>query len=1604
MKPASRIASASYRFLVFWLLAASLSPAHAQSITPAQDGTGSTIIQNNNRYDISGGQRSGDGTNLFHSFERFGLNQGEIANFLSNPAIQNILGRITGGNPSVIDGLIQVTGGSSNLFLMNPAGIVFGANASLNVPAAFTATTANGIGFGNDWFNAIGDNDYAILIGNPQTIAFTMPQPGAIVNAGNLAVLTGHNLTLLGGTVINTGQLSAPDGQVTIAAIPGQQLVRLSQPGSVLSLEIQPLSGSNSNSGTTSPSTWTLPIAALPQLLTGGNLGNATGLMTNPDGTLQLTGSNLTVQSGDVVATQVQAGTAILSAANNLTIAPLGIANQVMLQTTGNLNLQAGHTIRVRDQATQPLTIQAGGNLVLQGNQSIDIFALNHPSSVLSAGGNLVLRSANPIGGDAHYSTGGNFRVEQLDGSIGDLFSPYDPIILAGGDVTLGDYQGASLHIIAGGSVTLGNVIIDSPDNVENAIDPTTFPDLATVTLSDGSSITIDGTTTPTLDVRAGVDWSVLGGAPEGGIAVFGEIEPQTSFPPSSANITVNGQIQVESGVVLLTNQYNPNLALPGGTISAPTITTGTSSNLAGGSITIDARQDASLGLLSTAASALTNDAGNGGDIKILANGNVNVTASISTFSQAVANIPSLSGNSGNGGQVSITSRTSDINVAGGINSSTTANSVGLGGAAGNGGAITLTALTGRVQANSLNTTSTAIDGSVGNGGAVQVNAASGINFVAGINTTADSTSSTAGNGGEIALITTQGDVVTGEISANARSTSGASTGNAGNITIATEDGNIQAQAIRADAIAAQGGLSGNGGNINLTTDRGNIIVASDLRTLAFSSSSGGGVGGSVTLTASDDITIGAINAFPSNPGILNTDGSLTVNAARAINLSGGITIDGDIRIGNQTAPEILLLPASIQSANGDIEITVDNDFQLSSIITTQGGNFSLNSTGDLDMTRSVTTQGGDITLQGDSITASAPLDSSNLDGDGGNISLLASDRIQVGVLNSSGSGNGGNVTIDPQGDVQVDFINAQGGLPSLTSGISSGGTGGNVDITTLSLFRAIGSFIDQTGLRASISTAGTSQGGAIVIRHGGGSSGTPFVVGNSSRNGTEAAITTGASNTIQPPRSFLGSYQQGTAPSDIQLLTSGEFPEVELPAELEVEPDPCAVNDCTEVADDLESAELAIALPFESAVLELPNFELETAKNRLLEIQQATGVKPALVYVQFVPTTVITDVTGYERSTTQEFQQHLQRSTAGNSVNLTIETSPDDQLEIIMVTAAGRPIRHRIPEATRAKVLQVAEEFRDRIANPRERQRHRYFASAQQLYQWLIAPIRAELQAQTIQNLAFILDNGLRIIPIAALHDGNQFLVEQYSLGLMPSFTLTDTRYADLRPLKVLVAGASRFTDLPPLPAVASEITAITQTGWQGEVLFNTDFTLQNLKSQRQQQPFGIIHLATHGEFNSGNLTNSFIQLWDTKLRLDQIRQLGWNDPPVELLVLSACDTATGDETVELGFAGIAAQAGAKSTLASIWLVSDAGTLGLMAEFYHQLQTVPIRAQALQQAQIAMLRGQVKVAAGQLQWTGGTVALPSSLQTLPEQTFSHPYYWSGFTMIGSPW
>ena len=318
-------------------LATLASPTLAQSITATPDNTGTTIQHNGNTYTITGGTQAG--ANLFHSFTELGLAPNEIANFLSNPQTQNILGRVTGGNPSIIQGLIQVTGGNSNLLLMNPAGIVFTQGASLNVPGSFTATTADAIGFDSGIFSATGQTDYSQLTSNPNAFIFS-GQNGTIVNAAQLGVNHG-NLSLIGSSVINTGTLTAPNGNITITAVPDSNTIRINQKGMILGLEITP---PNLESG--------IRATDLPRLLTAPSLQNATGVTVEPNGELRLTGSNVSIDAaGNVTLAGSVSGREVhLGAANDVN--PIG--NPQSLIRTHNGQYSAPTVTRFAQQDSDP--------------------------------------------------------------------------------------------------------------------------------------------------------------------------------------------------------------------------------------------------------------------------------------------------------------------------------------------------------------------------------------------------------------------------------------------------------------------------------------------------------------------------------------------------------------------------------------------------------------------------------------------------------------------------------------------------------------------------------------------------------------------------------------------------------------------------------------------------------------------------------------------------------------------------------------------------------------------------------------------------------------------------------------------------------------------------------------------------------------------------------------------------------------------------------------------------------------------------------------------------------------------------------------------------
>jgi filamentous hemagglutinin family protein len=270
-------------------------PILASPIVPANDGVNTIVSQNGQTFNITGGTQAG--ANLFHSLQKFGLDANQIANFISRPEIANILTRVVGGEASIINGLIQVTGGNSNLYILNPAGIIFGANASLNVPAAFTATTANAIQVGNGYFSINSTvEQIRQLTGDVKGFAFSSfntsfdnkPSQGIILNQGNLTGSGGKEVVLLGGIVINTGTVNTPHGKIIISALPDGKYVRITTEGGLVSYDLPLADNQDLSTAGLRP----IQPTDFPALLTGRTTGT-----TEVSGTLSTASSTVNPNS-----------------------------------------------------------------------------------------------------------------------------------------------------------------------------------------------------------------------------------------------------------------------------------------------------------------------------------------------------------------------------------------------------------------------------------------------------------------------------------------------------------------------------------------------------------------------------------------------------------------------------------------------------------------------------------------------------------------------------------------------------------------------------------------------------------------------------------------------------------------------------------------------------------------------------------------------------------------------------------------------------------------------------------------------------------------------------------------------------------------------------------------------------------------------------------------------------------------------------------------------------------------------------------------------------------------------------------------------------------
>ena len=1595
------------------------------------------------RFDITGGKYSEDNANLFHSLTRFNLGEKQIVNFISNPNIRNILTRVTGGEASIINGLIQVTGGNSSLFIMNPAGIIFGANSRLDVPRSFVVTTGLSIGFDDGWFNAVGENNYNILTGNPSTFSFPMTNSGVIINEGELTVEAGESVTLLGGTIINTGKISAPGGEITISTVPGENFVRISQEGRLLSLEI-PMESAEISSTNHPEELQAFNYLLIPELLTGKskNIERATTIIVNDDNQIFLVGSNQVIPTDS--GTTIVSGTLDISSAENsefLNTSRINILGEKVGLFDANLNasgIYGSGNIRIGGDFSGLATVPNATRTYVDEKTKISA------TSSLGEGGNIVISSAEEtiffgkIEAISYVIEESRLVEPNSRKNIVEVSSQgtliFDGTVNLGSPNTLGNLSLKSENIeILDGNIALEDNPLTGEAQTESQIAKSSIETIS------NTNIRIEASDNITIRDLSEAELN------------FSNVRGQISFIADS-NQNDLGSFRIDSENTI--NTQGAGISIFGTTINTNNI------NTKGGELNLSSSQGFVMTNNLSTANLNTTVETNGGDININAQGDV-ITGEISSSGES------------SGGNININSQTGRIEITA-VDIDTTSSN-------GRGGNVSMNAATD-IDIENINAKGKQ------SGGNLDLRAENTLDL------RVISTSSDNRETGNISLTGREINLLGGEnsISSNGKLTLHSASENQ-NITLGGFENTAALNLTTSDlATLANGfasitiGKSENSGTITIyspeNSNNSGVRFRSPATIQAESITGTGTITGTddakITLNAKGDILTGNISA-PGDISITSIQGKIKTGDVSANILentmgnidivSGGAIETGELTtIGRTTGGNINLqagdrlktgkINSSATPGNaGEIKLSAENDIEVFSI-RAEGGNIGANveiSTGStLKIKDSFLSQNQNIA----SISTAGELA-------GGDINISTGKTFTVGDVTTNGSVGAitdGKITISPDRSLPNRFnlkkvensqpqndnssqttteteSQTQKSQSQLDSAESSNSQEDNqtVVITQPKLVEASDNIeveITQIPIeKDNEPSLNTNQEVQIVSQNPEPS--LPILESSEMTNSVRENINNIESSIslkeqTSPALLLVVEDQHETIIELEQTNNSQLIPELLENPELTKIPEDNNSNVTPPVSNILEDTNSSVtpSVSDQTVVIENPSLgkSLQKQTPTIVVEENITTTVPEISSHNFHQISLTDTVSQIELVRHREYISYL-----GKNISRRIATETDirntlssvakigirpvivyvsaqpNYLELQLFLPNGKPVVTGIVK-NRDEVIEVAKKFTNQIRTPSRLDSHDYLSNAQELYQWLITPIAEKLVENNINMIIFSMGRGLRTLPVAALHDGQQFLVEKYSLGLIPNFTLTNTEYVGLKGSQILAMGASEFSDQAnqtPLPAVPVELKAIVNNLWPGKAFLNQEFTLDNLKQERRKEKFRIIHLATHGEFHPGGADNSYIQFWDTKLSLKELGQLPLHEPQVELLVLSACTTALGDERAELGFAGLAHKAGVKSALASLWYVSDTGTLILMTEFYQHLSKKLIKAEALQKAQLAMLRGDVYIQDGHILRNGNQgIPLPQELARRVDKDLSHPYYWAAFTMIGSPW
>ncbi len=1629
-------------FSLFALLLISL-PLAAEVVTdgtvgPAQSLTGPD-------YRIGAQLGATQGGNLFHSFQRFSIETGGSATFTGPDSIRHVISRVTGGEVSNIDGLLKSEVGNADFFFINPAGIVFGPNATVDVPAAFHVGTADELRFADDSvFSATDTQASRLTVAPPEAFGYLAPQPVSLtINGSRLEFAPGQAQTLSGGDVIiqDKARIDSVDGQLQLAAV-----------GSTV--ETVPLHDTSTSPG-----------------VGNGAIRIVEESILTVSGTEPI--SEITLRGGDI----------------EITDATLGAQYRGAEARRGRVLLQ-GDTVRIVDGEIQARSYDAGdgGDILVQGKQLLfdnayldsgtegpgragdirltaDQIEMNRSYLYArtfergAAGEVVITTTGNVTIHDTEIQTNTNLGFNASNLALGD--AGRIRLDVARLDLTKATLDTSADSLANAGSIEIRADVMQSRQseiktrnmavlNQGHSFDATSQGRAGDIVLT-ADEIVLDQDSTLSTYSSAGDVGRATIQADEFQLLNGSRIFGNTDGPGKGGQVDIqvadqlliedrdgNGLTGIETGSGLssatVTGPAGPIDITAGSLVIGRNgwIASNTASNAPAGAITIDVN---TLALQAGGEiDAGTQGLGPGADIQITAQTAVTIDGRDPTYfldtSRIGTDTISISGRAG-----SITITAPELRLDQGM---LDAQTLGVG----QGGRIDIA-----VDILTIQNGGSILSGTTGPGQAGNIQIAADV--------------VTIERHANLDTMQTQATRRTGLFSEVLK------TGNAGEIRVEARErieilagGEISSSALR--------GSTGNAGRIILDTDQLHIATTAKLVNFSTIRSQvaeiASGAVGTILIDAEQinvhrgEIGIESNNAQGltglSGPGLIQIEtGQLTLSQANINARSTGNVDAAAIRVNARDVLRLDFSQITTEANAGDggaIEVKSDRRIHLdnSRIVTSVFGE-----TGD----------GGDIVLAGEHLLLENGFIQANTAADD-----AAGGRIFVDTLSVIAAG----------GEVQIG-----GAVPlpwspgrNIIQAAAPGGEQGNIDITAPNL--------DISGILTQVAAASAPT---IPIATD------PCAVADGQL--VNALVLAGPEAVDLPAAGLAGTTTADADPAAAKAqletaLANGEPRAIAL-AYGQLGRIAQAANDLAAARHHTEQAVLAAQAAQDPALTFVWTWQWAELLSQQAQLDAATAAyRRAVTYLSAIrsdlPPTLAAGQSTYravvapvylgladvllrqaaqvqgqaaeqrllrdaqaqvEQLRTAELRDYFQDACLGHRTETIATLSPHtaiiypiqlpDRLSVLV--GIGERLQQQAiampPWALEVNVRRLLTSLRSEGLQPFDRD------LAKTVYDWLIGPFESELAAQGVDTLLFVPDGILRALPLATLWDGEGYLVERFAIATEPGLTLLDPRPLPERSPNALLAGLSEpgpvvdelpqtmrlsllergvaarerglrgaslhvnelaespralaLVSGPPapaspaelallqpalaLPGVEKEIDQLTRTLPEHEVLFNETFRLQTFTETVQTRPYDILHIASHGYFG-GAPEQNFIMTYDRKLDMTQLGELLKSKRlaarPVELLTLSACQTAEGDDRAPLGLSGVALQAGARTAIGSLWPVSDAAAQALIPTLYERLgQDGLNKAQALQAAQ---------------------------RELLAQERFRHPFYWSPFILIGN--